>query len=157
MSRSIDLHARGIQRPLLEGLFWFFTALAVALGVFGWRLGWLWLVLLSVFALGVLIYGGLIEPRWVRIATHRLGEGERKIRLVFLSDLHAGVQKGSAFYQRIADRVEVLAPDMVVLGGDMVDKCASDLSDIKPLLTLHPPLGFWFVLGNHDFLTIQNE
>ncbi len=153
----IDLHARGWETPLLEGLFWVLVLSCVALIALGWWLGWSALIVLGTISLGILVYGGFIETRWVRVAPYRLGEGERGARVVFLSDLHAGLRKSQRFYRRIADRVEALQPDLIILGGDLVDERAQDLSVLAPILELHPPQGLWFILGNHDFLDNPNQ
>lgn len=153
----IDLHARGWRRPLLEILFWIFVVCALGILAFGVWMDWLILSALGVIALGVLVYGGFIEPRWIRVTSYAVGEGERCVRLVFLSDFHAGVKKQRSFYQRIADRVKELQPEIIVLGGDFVDESAQDLSGLTPIFELRPSLGVWFVLGNHDFIDAPNR
>ncbi len=147
----INLHARGWRRPLLEILFWIFIVCALGLIALGVWIGWLVVSALGAVALGVLVYGGFIEPRWIRVTNYIVGEGEKRVRLVFLSDFHAGVKKQRGFYQRIADQVKELQPDIVVLGGDFVDESAQDLGQLAPIFELRPSLGMWFVLGNHDF------
>ncbi len=147
----MNLHARGWKRFLFESAFWVFVALCFGLFVLGWRLQWIPLLVVGLIGIGVLVYGGFIEPRLIQITNYSLGEGAKKLRLVFLSDFHAGVKKQRAFYQRIAERVTALQPDLLVLGGDFVDECAHDIEALMPILGLRPPLGTRFVLGNHDF------
>jgi predicted MPP superfamily phosphohydrolase len=147
----IDLHARGWRGPLLETLYWVLVVSCIGLCVIGWWVGWIFLAGLGVLGLGVLVYGGFIEPRLVQTTMHSLGEGEKKLRLVFLSDFHAGLKKQCSFYQQIADHVRSLEPGLVILGGDFVDECEKDLEVLRPILELQPSLGMWFILGNHDF------
>lgn len=152
----IDLHAPTGKHSLLEGLYWALVVSCLVLGGVGWVLGWVVLVGIGLVALGVLLYGGVIEPRRVQTTTYALGEGERRLRVVFLSDLHAGLKKQRLFYQRIADQVKLLQPDLVILGGDLVDERAAAVSALDPLFEVQPPLGMWFILGNHDFLDDPN-
>ncbi len=148
----INLHARGWRRPLLEILFWIFIVCALGALALGVWMDWLIVSILGVATLGVLVYGGFIEPRWIQVTSYTVGEGEKRVRLVFLSDFHAGVKKQQSFYQHIADRVNESQPDILVLGGDFVDESAQDLGQLAPIFDLRPSLGVWFVLGNHDFL-----
>lgn len=153
----INLHARGWRRPLLEVLFWIFVVCALGVLALGVWMSWLIVSGLGLVALGVLVYGGFIEPRWIRVTNYTVGEGEKRVRLVFLSDFHAGLKKQRSFYQRIANRVKELQPEIVVLGGDFVDESAKDLAQLAPIFDLRPSLGVWFVLGNHDFLDAPKE
>lgn len=148
----MNLHARGWKGVLLESLYWIFITFCLGLCVLGWGLQWIPLIVVGIVGLCVLIYGGFIEPKLVQTTHYTLGEGEKRLRLVFLSDFHAGVKKQRAFYQRIAERVTALQPDLILLGGDFVDECAKDLDVLTPILELRPALGTRFVLGNHDFL-----
>jgi hypothetical protein len=75
----------------------------------------------------------------------------RRLRIVFLADLHAGASKGVSFYERVVSRVETLKPDVVILGGDLVDWYARDVKDLACLTNIVAPEGKYFVLGGHDF------
>ena len=149
--KMIDLHAPTGKHAVLEGLYWTLVVGCFVAGGVGWLLGWGVLIGFGLIALGVLLYGGFIEPRRVQTTTYTLGEGERRLRVVFLSDLHAGLKKQRSFYQRIANQVKLLQPDLVILGGDLVDERAGALEALDPLFEARPPLGMWFILGNHDF------
>ncbi len=151
MSRTIDLHARGYRQAFLEGLFWLFVLMAIALLVAGLWSGWFVFALLGAVGLLVLMYGGFVEPRLVQITNYSLGEGEKRLRIVFLSDFHAGVRKQQDFYQYVAQKTAEQKPDLILLGGDFVDECVDDLGGMAPIAKLQAPLGVWSVLGNHDF------
>lgn len=73
------------------------------------------------------------------------------LRLVFISDLHLGSQIGQAWLQALTARVSALKPDLIAIGGDLIDHDAERVRPMIPeLLGLHAPLGVWAVLGNHD-------
>ena len=78
-----------------------------------------------------------------------------KTRLVLLSDLHIGVFVGEKELQKIADRVNSLKPDMVVISGDIFDGCLprsdNDLLRIVAVFqSFNAPNGVYAVVGNHD-------
>lgn len=154
----MNLHAASWKEPFFEAVFWLLVIVSgVSVGIGFWQ-GSVMLAVFGCVALAVLLYGGLIEPCWVRVTKYRLGEGnggktsdQKPFRLLFLSDLHAGLHKQAKFYERIAQRVTALGPDIVVLGGDLVNERSKDVEDLQAIFQLKPPLGTWFVLGNHDF------
>jgi len=86
---------------------------------------------------------------------HRLslfGGDEPRLRAVFLSDLHAGLFMTAADLVALAERVMTLAPDVVLLGGDLVDTRVEQVPLWRDALrVLAPPLGTYAVFGNHDY------
>jgi predicted MPP superfamily phosphohydrolase len=72
--------------------------------------------------------------------------------IVQLSDLHVGLTIDRAFVQRVVDRANALAPDLVALTGDLVDGQVEDLRDeIAPLAQLRARHGVYAVTGNHEY------
>ena len=73
------------------------------------------------------------------------------LRMVFISDLHLGSQIGQAWLQELASQIKALAPDLIAVGGDLVDHDVFRVQSMIPALrALQAPLGVWAVLGNHD-------
>lgn len=73
--------------------------------------------------------------------------------IAFLSDLHAGHYMTRADLEHLAGRVAALAPDLVCLGGDLVNHHEEELEHLWPALArLRPPLGCFAVPGNHDYV-----
>ncbi|HEX9009043.1 MAG TPA: metallophosphoesterase [Holophagaceae bacterium] len=74
------------------------------------------------------------------------------LRLVQLSDLHAGPLIGTAILRRWRDLAEREKPELLLFTGDLVDSRAEELA---PLLAafrgFRPALGTFAVLGNHDY------
>lgn len=128
--------------------------LAVSLGLLAYgALTGVWILLvLGILATGTFLYGRYVEPCLVQVQTYTHGEGPRSLRVVFLSDFHAGSGKTTRFYAHIAKRVRALEPDLLVFGGDFVDEALTSLPLLDPLFAWTPRLGSWFVLGNHDFI-----
>ncbi len=72
-------------------------------------------------------------------------------RAALVSDLHLGHINGFALARRIAAKVRDLDPAIIFLPGDLFDGSNVDpLQVIAPLLELKPPLGMYFVGGNHE-------
>jgi uncharacterized protein len=112
------------------------------------------LVATGALAAGILAGGSVIDAyrfRIVRLAVRAAGLRE-PLRVVFLTDLHFGVWIHRASVSAWVDAALKESPDLVVLGGDIVDQTAG--ADVSPLLDelarLRAPLGTYAVRGNHD-------
>lgn len=72
-------------------------------------------------------------------------------KLVFISDLHLGAQIGSTWIRRMVHQIDELRPEVIAIGGDLIDHDAERVVSMLPdLQKLKAPLGVWTVLGNHD-------
>ena len=89
----------------------------------------------------------------LRLAFPDLPAGLDGLRLIFLSDLHAGPLVGTASLRRWRELAEAERPDLLLIGGDFVE---SEPGQLPPLLDafagFRPALGTFAVLGNHDYL-----
>ena len=73
------------------------------------------------------------------------------LRMVFVSDLHLGSQIGSSWLKDLTAQIAALSPDLIAIGGDLVDHDVFRVQGMIPeLRALRAPLGVWAVLGNHD-------
>lgn len=82
---------------------------------------------------------------------------QRPLRLILLSDIHvAGPDMPPRRLARIVDRVNALAPDLVLIAGDFVSdkrlstRWYSEREAARPLRGLRARYGVVAVLGNHD-------
>ena len=106
----------------------------------------------SFIALGVGAVVALRGPRVVAVdlPVENLHSDLQGYRIVQISDLHVGRTIRHAYVTRVADLCRALAPDMVVLTGDMVDGGVAQLAPhVEPLRGLADGNNF-FILGNHD-------
>ncbi|HEY2412553.1 MAG TPA: metallophosphoesterase [Pirellulaceae bacterium] len=72
------------------------------------------------------------------------------LRIAHLSDLHMTGQLGPEFYDCVVEETNALAPDIVVITGDILEK-EHCLPWIEPTLgRLHARHGKFFILGNHE-------
>ena len=95
---------------------------------------------------------GPVPVRRVPIALTRFPRALGAFRLVQLSDVHVGPTRGRRFVRRIVERVNALAPDAVVITGDLVDGSVERLKEhVAPLAELRAKHGAFFVTGNHEY------
>ena len=74
------------------------------------------------------------------------------LRLAWISDLHAGHVLGEDELARLLARVAALEPELVCLGGDLINTDPREAELLRrPLRELSAPLGVWAVPGNHDY------
>jgi uncharacterized protein len=72
--------------------------------------------------------------------------------IAYLSDLHLGHYLTAGDLERLAGLVMALAPDLICLGGDLVNHHEEELELLWPALArLRAPLGIFAVPGNHDY------
>jgi predicted MPP superfamily phosphohydrolase len=88
----------------------------------------------------------------VEIALARLPRALDGFTIVQLSDLHAGMTIDRGFVERVVDRANRLAPDLIALTGDLVDGRVEELRpSIEPLGRLRARHGVFAVTGNHEY------
>lgn len=70
---------------------------------------------------------------------------------VHLSDVHLGAIHHIKFARRIVNKVKKLKPDIVFVTGDIYDGAGRELGLLaKPFGEITPPLGIYYVIGNHE-------
>jgi predicted MPP superfamily phosphohydrolase len=73
------------------------------------------------------------------------------LRVLHLSDLHAGVHLGEEKMRAIVAQANALRPDLILQTGDMIDISPSYITSyVRAFRELRAPLGCVTVLGNHD-------
>jgi uncharacterized protein len=99
---------------------------------------------------------GLLNARWIRLrrVTVRLPNLPASWRgrtAALASDLHLGNLNGTRFGRRIVARIARLQPDIVFIPGDFYDGSGADPDRLAaPFRELNPPLGTYYVTGNHE-------
>ena len=79
------------------------------------------------------------------------------LRIVHVSDVHAGIHMPQAKMQEIVAQTNALGADLIVQTGDMIDISQSFIPDyVRAFRDLRAPLGVVTVLGNHDRYTGQD-
>ncbi len=81
-------------------------------------------------------------------------EAEKRMRLVFFSDLHIGEAMTPDYIARAVKLIQDQQPDLILCGGDFIDHRAVYAYDprvMASLRSLHAPMGVYYVLGNHEY------
>ena len=79
---------------------------------------------------------------------------EKRMRLVFFSDLHIGEAMTPDYIARAVKLIQDQQPDLILCGGDFIDHRAVYAYDPRVmalLRSLHAPMGVYYVLGNHEY------
>lgn len=74
------------------------------------------------------------------------------LKVVLLSDIHVAGLIGRRRMKRLAHKVMEQQPDLIFIGGDLVDGSVRQLRHaIAPLRELKARLGIYYVTGNHEY------
>jgi hypothetical protein len=105
-------------------------------------------ILASIYSL---INTKIIRTTKLTISLPNLPDFWKNKNLVFLSDMHLGHVNGTHFTKRLAAKVMALNPEAVIIGGDIFDGPPLDArAALQPFKKVQPPLGKYFVTGNHE-------
>lgn len=98
------------------------------------------------------VYGmNHIEPTEYNITTDKIDNNSYKI--VWVSDIHYGTVQNPQLVKDSISKINDLKPDIVVLGGDIVDERTSKegMEEIfNQLGQINSTYGTYFIFGNHD-------
>ena len=111
------------------------------------------LLLAGGIAAALLVWAGLDTSLTVQIYTVESGKVEAPVRLALLTDLHS-CDYGEG-QRELLDAVEEQDPDLVLLGGDIVDD-GPEMPEERALATVEALAERWptyYVTGNHEYRT----
>jgi predicted MPP superfamily phosphohydrolase len=101
---------------------------------------------------------GRVRVKKIQIALRRIRPGRVGYKIVQLSDIHVGPTIGRGFIEQMVAETNALAPDLIVITGDLVDGTVSVLRDaVAPLADLRARDGVFFVTGNHEYYSGVDE
>lgn len=142
--------------------FWFLAASLARRGLVLAGLGtaadprpWALAVTAGVTAMGL---WGLVHamrgPKLKRYLVDRSDRygGGRELKIVQISDVHLGITLGKDFLASLVARINLLAPDLVFLTGDLLDpEFPDDEAAARILGGLKAAQGVFAISGNHEF------
>ena len=119
-------------------------------------------VLALIFFIIIIIFGiyGMnhIEQTEYNMTTQKIGNDSYKI--IFISDTHYGTIQNPQLLKDTISRINDMKPDIVILGGDIVDERTSN-SEMKEvfeeLSKINSTYGTYYVFGNHDTQPSQTD
>ena len=118
-------------------LAWFFIA-ALSLGV---------LISLST----IFVYPNLLITKKEEI---KINKNIKPVEILFISDIQIGNYKKTAWVEKIVKKAEVANPDLILLGGDLIDNEGTfedESQYLEPLQQLAGKYPIYAVLGNHEY------
>jgi predicted MPP superfamily phosphohydrolase len=92
-----------------------------------------------------------------RIAVPQLTKAHEGLTIAHISDLHMTGRIDRDFFRLVAEEVNALEPDIIVLTGDIIenDACRPWLAD--SLGRMQSRFGKFFILGNHDLFVDSTQ
>jgi uncharacterized protein len=133
-------------------LLFFFSFIEFLSAVIFWHNYSYWVLIVS-FLVGLFsLYKGLSQPSLIQ---HQLKHSQLKgLKLLQISDLHIGMlHLNENWLQKIVTRINQLAPDIIVITGDLVE---GEFDEITPKLevlsTLNPNAKKYYITGNHEYI-----
>jgi uncharacterized protein len=132
---------------------WILRGFAALFGL-GWQPRYIALAML-ILAAGTSLYGLLnslhMRIRKISVKLPNLPATWHGRVAALVTDTHLGHIRGYAFANRLVALLSRFAPDIILIGGDMYDGTAADARRLaSPLGRLSPPLGTYFIAGNHE-------
>ncbi|MGE0174954.1 MAG: metallophosphoesterase [Oligoflexales bacterium] len=92
------------------------------------------------------------QIRHVKIAFPNLDSALVGLRIVQISDLHAGLTIGKRYVQKVVYTANTLNADIIALTGDLLDGGVAKIKSlVAPLGQLTPLRRSYVVLGNHEY------
>ena len=103
---------------------------------------------------GFSLYKGLRLPevKEIKIRVSKLPPELSGFSIVQLSDLHLGPLRPPGWLEQIVNRTNELAPDLIVITGDLLDNDLGRGNEFCEVLQqLKSRYGVWAITGNHEY------
>jgi predicted MPP superfamily phosphohydrolase len=123
--------------PFLARAGFFIIILAIALG--GWR---------------------ALHPVYRNLTLTTSKPLPRAYKIALVTDIHLGTVLGRDYATELVQKVNAVQPDLILLGGDLID---DSLDYVKregsylPLADLKSSYGVYAIFGNHDYISGQTQ
>lgn len=109
------------------------------------------------FTCSLLIYGywNYKNPKTVELNL-KMEKPHPAMKIVAVSDIHLGHGTGKKQLQKYVERINALNPDIVLIGGDLIDNSIAPLYMERmdeELSQLKAPLGVYMAPGNHEYIS----
>ncbi|MDR1115202.1 MAG: metallophosphoesterase [Tannerella sp.] len=79
-----------------------------------------------------------------------------KLKIVAISDWHLGLGTGMEKLKKDVDRINEEKPDLILIGGDLIDNSVIPVIDRemdRELNRLHATMGIYMAPGNHEYIS----
>lgn len=90
--------------------------------------------------------------REIDLQLNNLPKGLRGLKIVQLSDIHAGSLTRPAAIEAAIEKINSLQPDLIFFTGDLVNNVATEIEPFIPIFSrLKAQYGVFSITGNHDY------
>ena len=99
-----------------------------------------------------------IDQTEYNMTTQKIGNDSYKV--IFISDTHYGTVQNPQLLKDSISRIHDIKPDIVILGGDIVDERTSnaEMKEVfEELSKINSTYGTYYVFGNHDTQPSQTD
>lgn len=96
----------------------------------------------------------------VPVTIHKEGYKTKQVKIVALSDLHLGYGIGNDELAQWVQLINKEEPDIVLIGGDIVDSALRPVNENKMdslLREIRSKYGVYTILGNHEYISDMNK
>ena len=112
--------------------------------------------LFLLFGTTVLVYGSFLEPRLLITNEQQINLAgiEEEIKIVFFADPQIGPYRREKHLEKIVEASLKLNPDMVLIGGDIINNGIPNTDEtilLKPLKKLADSIPTYAIHGNHEY------
>jgi predicted MPP superfamily phosphohydrolase len=113
------------------------------------------LVFVIIAVAGGYINARSINVKYYKIYIHKKAGNLKSLNIVMASDIHLGTILGKSFMEKVADKINSINPEIVLLAGDIIDE------DITPVLNnnmgsalekIKSKYGTYAITGNHEYI-----
>ena len=126
------------------------------------RIGGLWVIVCCSVAV---VVAGIINFNTIRTTEYQIAvagklSGITNLRIAFVSDFHLQESTGIRFVQKFAAKIDIIKPDLMLFGGDIVegDKKDEKMARFERILSsIKARYGVYGVLGNHEHYARHDE
>jgi predicted MPP superfamily phosphohydrolase len=107
---------------------------------------------------GIVIFYGLFNARHARITEYEIAIEKKlpkkEVSVILVSDIHIGAMVHKKLLGRMADKINSLKGDIILIAGDIIDRDMKVFDNEKlgeEFSRLKAPYGVWAVPGNHEY------
>lgn len=115
-------------------------------------------IIISILSLGIIlsIYARFIEVYCLKDVkiNYDLTDTTEPIKIIWLTDLQVGNHKKDVWVKKIIKNIEKEKPDLIILGGDIIDNEGSFIDEtvyLEPFSDLFKKYPTYYILGNHEY------
>lgn len=111
-----------------------------------------------VLAIIVVVYG-TIHAAHIQVTHYEISASQAPVplpsswvgrKIVLVTDTHIGQVRKERFLDRVVTMINEQHPDLVIVGGDLIDGPKFPHEFLEPLRNLKSTLGNYFIEGNHE-------